>query len=72
MCRAYLITYTCGHSREVYVGCNPPAGVELKANSLCQECCTNPLAYLNINTEKYDMKLLRARAGLEDKCTRAL
>jgi Ring finger domain len=56
----------------VYVGCNPPAGVELKANSLCQECCTNPLAYLNINTEKYDMKLLRARAGLEDKCTRAL
>lgn len=76
MCREYTVTNSCGHIHDVMRYCHAnlsclPLAVDLKELSLCQECSANPLAYMNTNAVSIDLDLMRAKDGMEEKCTRA-
>jgi hypothetical protein len=76
MCREYKVTNSCGHTHNVMRFCHAtvaclPLAVDMKEYSLCQECSTNPLAYMSTNAVNIDLNLMRAKDGMEEKCTRA-
>ncbi|PMD28006.1 hypothetical protein NA56DRAFT_697034 [Hyaloscypha hepaticicola] len=76
MCREYTVTNSCGHTHDVMRFCNAtlpclPLAVDVKELSLCQECSVNPLAYMSTNAVSIDLDLMRAKDGMEEKCTRA-